>query len=362
MGFRGSRVQIPPSRLVLREAPLASAPAVLRASENSSAVCGPFLQSPDPDQGAAAATSTGWTRSSASESVSVGSQATARARLMYRVTSFRYMRSFPASSPSTTSRSDRSPLAIRKLSAPVSAAGHPLTVPVARRLRLHALATGTALSSFQRRGWNSSTGLRRRQDETHPGDDQPRPAPPSVADVNRHLGRVRPGDQVRRAQVIQELLTREPAPAAHDLVLHHGDVGRGAAERDGAELEKQDRQRAERGAMRCRRRCPTHVLRRVTHSPAPVRPATAAGDRTTSRSCIMGACFTAMAASLFANVPFGTAARTAVSGGTKYVSSLRKRSCSSRTVALTITGASAAANRFHMEPPAIRGRFTTSSI
>src|SRR5207249_5707549 len=94
------------------------------------------------------------------------------------------------------------------------------------------------------------------QDETHTGDDQPRPAAPSVADVNRHFRRVWSGNQIRRAQVVEELLAREPAAAPHDLVLHHGDVRRGTAEGDGAELEKQKRQLAERGAHRM-----THSLR-----------------------------------------------------------------------------------------------------
>src|SRR6266540_1908960 len=61
-----------------------------------------------------------WTRSSASSSVSVNSQATASAGLTYRETSSRYMRSSPAWAPRITSRSDSSPLAIRKLTAPVS--------------------------------------------------------------------------------------------------------------------------------------------------------------------------------------------------------------------------------------------------
>ena len=60
----------------------------------------------------------------------------------------------------------------------------------------------------------------------------------AVPDVDRHLGRVRAGDEVRGAEQVEELLAGQPAAAAHHLVLHHGDVGGRPAEAQVPSLRK----------------------------------------------------------------------------------------------------------------------------
>jgi hypothetical protein len=47
--------------------------------------------------------------------------------------------------------------------------------------------------------------------------------------------------------MVEELLARQPATAAHHLVFHHGDVRGRAAEGDGPELQEEPRELAERG-------------------------------------------------------------------------------------------------------------------
>src|SRR5262245_50051469 len=59
--------------------------------------------------------------------------------------------------------------------------------------------------------------------------------------MDRHLRRVRSGDEVGRAEEVEELLSRQPATPADDLVLHQRDVSGGATEPDDAELEKEAR-------------------------------------------------------------------------------------------------------------------------
>jgi hypothetical protein len=90
----------------------------------------------------------------------------------------------------------------------------------------------------------------RRRDERDARDQQPGPAPPLVADVDRQLGRVRPRDQVGRAHQIEERRVGEPAAAPHDVLAHHRDVRRRSAERRGAEAQEQARQLTERRALR----------------------------------------------------------------------------------------------------------------
>jgi hypothetical protein len=70
-------------------------------------------------------------------------------------------------------------------------------------------------------------------DEAHAGHDQA-PAPGAVpAEVDGQLGAVGPGDQVGRADEVDEALVADPAPTADDLVVHHRDVpGRAAEGRD----------------------------------------------------------------------------------------------------------------------------------
>ena len=48
------------------------------------------------------------------------------------------------------------------------------------------------------------------------------------------------------ADEVEELVAREPTPAAHDLVLHHRDVGRRPTERRGPELQEEEGEVGER--------------------------------------------------------------------------------------------------------------------
>src|SRR4030095_489805 len=75
---------------------------------------------------------------------------------------------------------------------------------------------------------------------------QPRPSRPPAPDVNGHLGRIRAGDQIRRAEQVEKLVARKPAASPDDLILHHRDVRRRAPERDHAQLEKEERKLFER--------------------------------------------------------------------------------------------------------------------
>jgi hypothetical protein len=84
---------------------------------------------------------------------------------------------------------------------------------------------------------------RGRQDEAPTRDDKPRPARDAVADVDRHLGRVRAGDQVGRADEVEELGVRQPPAPPDDLVLHQRDVRRRPAEAGRAQPQEQGRDR-----------------------------------------------------------------------------------------------------------------------
>ncbi len=86
---------------------------------------------------------------------------------------------------------------------------------------------------------------RRRQDETRTGDDETGPPRSCVPHVDRHLRRVRTRNQIRGTEQVQELGAREPPAPTDDLVLHHRDVRRRAAESGGAELQEQQRELAE---------------------------------------------------------------------------------------------------------------------
>jgi hypothetical protein len=78
-------------------------------------------------------------------------------------------------------------------------------------------------------------------DEADPGRDHAAPAGPHLADVDDHLGGVRAGDQVGRAQQVEEVGVCDPPAARDDLVAQHGDMGRRPAE--GGEAEPQGQQR-----------------------------------------------------------------------------------------------------------------------
>ena len=79
-----------------------------------------------------------------------------------------------------------------------------------------------------------------------PATSRPEPAAPRRADVDGQLGRVGAGDEVGGAEQVEELLARQPAAPADDLVLHHRDVRRGAAEGRRAQPQEEPRQLAER--------------------------------------------------------------------------------------------------------------------
>ena len=79
----------------------------------------------------------------------------------------------------------------------------------------------------------------RGQDEQRPGDDEPAPAGADEAEVDGHLGGVGAGDEVGRAEEVEEVLLADPATPLHDLVLHHGDVRGRAAEGGDPEPEEE---------------------------------------------------------------------------------------------------------------------------
>src|SRR5262249_49894619 len=84
------------------------------------------------------------------------------------------------------------------------------------------------------------------QDEGGAGDDQPRQAGPDAADVDGDFGGIGPRNQVRGANQIEKLLVGQPAAPAYQLVLHEGDVRRPPTKADGAELQEDGRQLAQR--------------------------------------------------------------------------------------------------------------------
>src|SRR5205807_6840676 len=86
------------------------------------------------------------------------------------------------------------------------------------------------------------------QDEQAPGQDQAEAPGAGIAQIDRKLGRRWPRDQGARAQEVEERLLAEPLAPDHDLLPHQRDMGRGPAERDAAELEKEERDLAGRSA------------------------------------------------------------------------------------------------------------------
>src|SRR5262249_27452264 len=83
-------------------------------------------------------------------------------------------------------------------------------------------------------------------DEATAGNDQTRPASLLKTYENRQLGRAWPRNEIGRAQAVEEVLLGNPMPLANDLILHHGNVGGGATEGDGAKLKKNPRNFAKR--------------------------------------------------------------------------------------------------------------------
>ena len=70
--------------------------------------------------------------------------------------------------------------------------------------------------------------------------------------MDRHLGGVGAGHEVRRGESARERVAVEPAPPLHELVLHHRDVRRGAPEGGRAEtpeLPERPRERAAAGRL-----------------------------------------------------------------------------------------------------------------
>ena len=99
-----------------------------------------------------------------------------------------------------------------------------------------------------------------------PAVRRPGSAGPGAADVDRKLGGVRAGDQVRCAHQIQKLVAGQPAPAPDDLHFHQRDVGRRSAEADDAQLEEDEAQLTKSGAEGavfhpCRAQSPRMPLR-----------------------------------------------------------------------------------------------------
>jgi hypothetical protein len=64
--------------------------------------------------------------------------------------------------------------------------------------------------------------------------------------VDCHLGRVGAGDEIGRAEQIEEMLVVQPLATMNDLIAHHGNVRRRPAKSGRTELEKEARYFAER--------------------------------------------------------------------------------------------------------------------
>ncbi len=56
--------------------------------------------------------------------------------------------------------------------------------------------------------------------------------------MNRHLGGIRPWDQVGGAKEIKKFLVIQPAAAADDFIMKHTDMCSRAAKRGQTQLEK----------------------------------------------------------------------------------------------------------------------------
>jgi hypothetical protein len=67
--------------------------------------------------------------------------------------------------------------------------------------------------------------------------------------VDRHFGGIGAGDQVDRAQQVQELLAGNPAPAPDYFILHYGDVRGGSAEGGRSQSQEQACQLPENAAI-----------------------------------------------------------------------------------------------------------------
>jgi hypothetical protein len=77
------------------------------------------------------------------------------------------------------------------------------------------------------------------QNETRARGEEPGPARHPAADMDRHLGGVRSGDQVRERQQIPELGIGDPSSPPNDLVMEQRDVCGRTAERGESEAQKQ---------------------------------------------------------------------------------------------------------------------------
>ena len=89
----------------------------------------------------------------------------------------------------------------------------------------------------------------RRNDEAQARNHQPSPAALQPPDVNGHLRRVRPGDQVRGAEKIEKPSVGQPAAPYDDLGAHHGDVCRWPPEGSGPQAQEERHQLEERGLL-----------------------------------------------------------------------------------------------------------------
>jgi len=79
----------------------------------------------------------------------------------------------------------------------------------------------------------------RGEDEADAAGDEARPARARVAEVDRHLGGVRPGNQVRHAEEVEEALVAHPLPSLDDFFAHERNVGGRSPEADDAEPEEE---------------------------------------------------------------------------------------------------------------------------
>ena len=104
------------------------------------------------------------------------------------------------------------------------------------------------------------------EDEEPAADDEAAPTGLLVAGVDDHLGRVRAGKQVGCAEQVEEVFLARPSPPDDCLLAQHRDVGGRTAEGGAAELEGNERDRLQSGALGTR-----HIgCRGIIHRGVPV--------------------------------------------------------------------------------------------
>ena len=95
---------------------------------------------------------------------------------------------------------------------------------------------------------------RGRKDEACSTKEKAGPACAPVTNEDCQLGRAWTGDEVRRAEKVEEFLSGEPRPSTDHLLLHHRDVSRWTAKGSQTQAQKEEHHVAHRAPSRARGR------------------------------------------------------------------------------------------------------------